>query len=241
MSDLVGPEIPPHILAKRKRKAEEEATRVAAAAATSTSPTPPSDSDAPKKRRTVGPAPPPAPLDERPTAPPDGGTRKDDDGDSSSDDDDIGPSLPVPGATEDEELAAQARLARFADPEKPTTDDSKPKRDEWMLVPPSSEDWATKVDPTKLKNRKFQTGKGAKAPAQRGAGGSGASVLWTETPEERRKRLEDEVMGVKKPATQGGGTDADDKKRAVIDREREETARRIREFNVSYSMFASDV
>lgn len=102
-------------------------------------------------------------------------------------------------------------------------DDGKPKRDEWMLVPPKSEDWTAKVDPTKLKNRKFQTGKGAKAPQKPGSDNS----LWTESPEERRKRLNDEVMGIKKPATQ-----AEDKKPSISAAEAEETARRIREYNV---------
>lgn len=92
-----------------------------------------------------------------------------------------------------------------------------------MIVPPKSEDWAAKVDPTKIKNRKFNTGKGAKAPS----GSGGGSALWTETPEEKRKRLEDEVMGRKKPATQG----AEDKTQ-TNDPEAEATAQRIREYNV---------
>lgn len=106
-------------------------------------------------------------------------------------------------------------------------DDGRPKRDEWMLVPPKSEDWTSKVDPTKLRNRKFQTGKGSKAPQKPGAD----NTLWTESPDERRKRLDDEVMGVKKPATQleeKGG------KQTISAAEAEETARRIREFNVCY-------
>jgi Protein of unknown function (DUF3752) len=94
-----------------------------------------------------------------------------------------------------------------------------------MLVPPESGDWTAKVDPTKLRNRKFQTGKGAKAPQK----ASGVNTLWTETPEERRKRLNDEVMGIKKPATQG---EESVKKPEISDAEAEETARRIREYNV---------
>lgn len=112
------------------------------------------------------------------------------------------------------------------------SDDGKPKRDEWMLVPPKSEDWTAKVDPTKLKNRKFQTGKGAKAPQKPGSDNS----LWTESPDERRKRLNDEVMGIKKPATQ-----AEDKKPSISAAEAEETARRIREYNVGVLFFHSSV
>lgn len=113
----------------------------------------------------------------------------------------------------------------FAEAQATKADDSKPKRDEWMLVPPKSEDWASKVDPTKLKNRKFQSGKGAKAPQKAG----GDNSLWTESPEERRKRLNDEVMGIRKPATQGDNT----KKPSISAAEAEETARRIKEYNVS--------
>lgn len=80
--DLVGPAIPPHILAKRKRRAEEEA---AATAAKEIPRSPAEDSDS-KKRRTAGPAPPPALIEERPY-----GNPSDDD---SSSDDEIGPSMP---------------------------------------------------------------------------------------------------------------------------------------------------
>lgn len=113
----------------------------------------------------------------------------------------------------------------YAETKATASDNGKPKRDEWMLVPPKSEDWTAKVDPTKLKNRKFQTGKGAKAPQKAGSDNS----LWTESPEERRKRLSDEVMGIKKPATQ-----AEDKKPNISAAEAEETARRIREYNVGF-------
>lgn len=105
--------------------------------------------------------------------------------------------------------------------------DGKPKRDEWMIVPPKSADWTAKVDPTKIKNRKFQTGRGAKAPPQRPGG---ENTLWTETPEQRRQRLEDEVMGRKKPATQG--PTAPSSSDSVGSAEARETARRIEEYNV---------
>ena len=99
-----------------------------------------------------------------------------------------------------------------------------------MLVPPKQDDWTARVDPTKLRNRKFQTGKGAKAPAQKGGGGGEISALWTETPEQKRQRLEDEVMGVKKPALAGDG-DAVSGATAANEAEARETERRIREYN----------
>ena len=101
-----------------------------------------------------------------------------------------------------------------------------------MLVPPKQDDWSSRVDPTKLRNRKFNTGKGAKAPAPKG---DGENSVWTETPEQKRQRLEEEVMGVRKPAAQG----PEDKTTVQSDAEAQETARRIREYNVrSYGVGA---
>lgn len=94
-----------------------------------------------------------------------------------------------------------------------------------MLLPPKQDDWSARMDPTKIKNRKFNTGKGSKAPA---AGGAGAdNTLWTETPEEKRQRLADEVLGVKKPA-QLGPAEGD---RRGKDVQAAETRRRVEEFN----------
>lgn len=97
-----------------------------------------------------------------------------------------------------------------------------------MLVPPTSDDWSSRVDPTKLRNRKFNTGKGSKAPPPKGGEGDDIA-LWTETPEQKIKRLEDEMMGVKRPAQLGG----EEKKDEWREKESKETARRIREYNVS--------
>jgi hypothetical protein len=71
---------------------------------------------------------------------------------------------------------------------------SKSQRDEWMIVPPSNGDWTTRVDPTKLKARKFNTGKGANAELQSAT--MGGENKWTETPAEKRARLEREMMGI---------------------------------------------
>ncbi|KAL8922037.1 MAG: hypothetical protein Q9172_003753, partial [Xanthocarpia lactea] len=106
-------------------------------------------------------------------------------------------------------------------------------REEWMLVPPSNSDWSSRIDPTKLRNRKFATGKGAKAPASsKGAAGGGIDTIWTETPEQKRQRLQDEMMGVKKPAQLiDGGEEAEGRRTKEDEAERKATERRIREFN----------
>ena len=81
MSMEAGPEIPPHILEKRKRKAEE-----AAAIVSSIYNKPDAPKALEKRPRIIGPALPPSPLDERPSHSP----QEDDD----SSDNEIGPSLP---------------------------------------------------------------------------------------------------------------------------------------------------
>ena len=86
-----GPEIPPHILAKRKRKAEEAAAAAAAAAKSKVKAQSTSSNEeriiAQKRARVSGPAPPPAVLDERPDYPTEYS-------ETESSDDEIGPSLP---------------------------------------------------------------------------------------------------------------------------------------------------
>ena len=100
-----------------------------------------------------------------------------------------------------------------------------------MLVPPPSDDWASKVDPTKLKNRKFNSGRSTRG-VQSSSSSSGVKDggLEFETMQEKRKRLEDEVMGVSKSSDGGRQVDAKDKYKQI---EEEETARRLREYNVS--------
>lgn len=131
----------------------------------------------PQPKRIHGPAPPPAPLSERPP-----------DSDSDSDDDDYGPALPTAASrgpigpslppTTTSAAAAPERL----------------QRDDWMLAPPSASDGYQERDPTKIKSRKFASGSTATTRPRDGAGG-GISSIWTETPEEKAKRLADAVLG----------------------------------------------
>jgi hypothetical protein len=170
----------------------------------------------PPARRVLGPAPPPAPLSELPSHPANANE------DSSDSDDDYGPSLPpAPGSAAEASLFAQQRAEQELSSS--TTAASKPQRDDWMLIPPSDSDWTGRVDPTKLKNRKFASGKGAKAPAEK----SGISAIWTETPEQKRLRLADEVLGRAAPST----SSASSRPRGPESKEDIETARRIKEYN----------
>lgn len=184
----IGAELPPHLLAKRKRQQEEQtqdAPPVASGAKRI-----PSPEGADKRRRVIGPAMPPAPLEERPTEP---ATAQPQEDESSSDDDDFGPSLPPAGgeaqddgpSTKPQEYTSEAQ-----------GEPAKPKRDGWMTMPPEQDGLASRMDPSKLRARGFNTGKGAKAPAEKG----GDSSAWHETPEQKRKRLEDEMMGVSRPS-----------------------------------------
>lgn len=170
----------------------------------------------PPPKRILGPAPPPAPLSERPPHPPENS--------DSDSEDDYGPSLPpAPGSAAEATLLAAQQQER--EDTLAATASTKPQRAEWMLVPPTDSDWTTRVDPTKLKARKFASGKGAKAPAEK----SGISAIWTETPEQKRQRLADEVLGRAEVATSSSGKG---KVRPEGEsKEDEATARKIREYN----------
>lgn len=152
-----------------------------------TGPAPPSPKEAAPNptvqppRRVMGPAPPPADLASRPTTAPDS------DSDSDSDDD-YGPALPgaAPSKTTGAGPSLPRHAAAAAAPEKPA-------RDDWMLAPPEPTGYQER-DPTKIKARKFASGAGATSRPS-GGGGGGISKIWTETPEEKAKRLADAVLG----------------------------------------------
>ena len=213
MSDI-GPSLPPHLLAKRKRKqdhAAENAPTTASGAKTS-----PSPESAEKKRRIVGPAMPPAPLAERPPKPPTAESEE-----SSDDDDGFGPALPSAaggngGSDDDHGPSLPSSLETSEAP-------SKPKRDDWMTMPPEQDDLAARMDPTKIRARGFNTGKGANGPHEKG----GDSSAWHETPGEKQKRLEEEMMGVSRPEV-GPAKPA----RPARSAKDEEAARRVKEHGV---------
>jgi hypothetical protein len=143
------------------------------------------DGEEPLKKRVIGPSLlPPQPSDAHDSNDKDSQSGSDSDSDS---DDDFGPGLPpsLGGAQPATQTSVQSA------PQISETQKKETQRDEWMLLPPSQSDWASKIDPTQLRNRKFQTGKSARAP-----GSKQVDAKWVETPEERMRRLQDEMMGV---------------------------------------------
>jgi hypothetical protein len=199
----LGPELPPHLLAKRKRQQEEQAK--------DDDIIPSGANEGEKRRRVIGPAMPPAPLDERPSEPPNPQTDA-----SDSEDDDFGPSLPSAAAD-------MASAGDEAPAEQATAAPAKPKRDEWMMMPPTQDGLAARMDPSKQRPRGFNTGKGAKGAS---AGGGDDSSSWYETPEQKQKRLQDEMMGVSKPPSVSGAKHGARDARSAKD---DEAAKKTRE------------
>ncbi|PYI03049.1 hypothetical protein BO78DRAFT_207434 [Aspergillus sclerotiicarbonarius CBS 121057] len=152
----------------------------------------PSDNeDATKRRKVIGPAFPP----------PDDAAENSSSSDS-SDDDDFGPSLPPPEGTLPSTSSEPASIAPSSEA---STAPKPPQRDAWMLEPIDGSNRSSRVDPTKLRNRKFQTGRAANTTP----GGGGIDVSWTETPEQKMKRLQDEVLGVQtRPGAAAGPGDS---------------------------------
>ncbi|KAM0440920.1 hypothetical protein ACHAPT_000223 [Fusarium lateritium] len=230
----IGPQLPPH-LSKRKRTPEREASppskhrrsespakngdeidldsdddygpSAPAPQKASISPSlPPSNKDeigldsdsdsdtgpAPSKR-VIGPAPPPADLSTRPATGPDS---------DSDSEDDYGPALPGSSNANKPTIGPQLPSAEPA-----------PQRDSWMLAPPSASGYSER-DPTKMRNRKF-----ASKPSS-SSGPSTVPSIWTETPEEKLKRLQDSVLG-------RGDKTVDTNPKAALAKDEEERNRRI--------------
>ncbi|XP_044719981.1 uncharacterized protein HRG_06570 [Hirsutella rhossiliensis] len=105
------------------------------------------------------------------------------DSDSDSDSDSYGPSLP----------SVSAQCAPVIGPSLPTTHDAAPKRDSWMLAPPPAGGGYSERDPTRIRARKFASKPSGAAPAPN------APSVWTETPEEKLRRLQNAVLGRSDP------------------------------------------
>jgi Protein of unknown function (DUF3752) len=78
--------------------------------------------------------------------------------------------------------------------------------------------------------------KGAKAAPQSGGSVGG---LWTETPEEKRQRLEEEMMGTNANESSGQDRSTEDRARRRNQEEERETERRVREYNETHRGSAS--
>ncbi|KAF9892572.1 hypothetical protein FE257_000974 [Aspergillus nanangensis] len=143
-----------------------------------------------KRRKVIGPSfPPPPKLDEE--------TGHEATENESSDDDDFGPSLPPsnsdmsgPHTSIGGEVIQNSPQGNSSSAQD-QVGSGRAQRDDWMLRPPDASDWTSRVDPTKLRNRKFQTGKSAASRP-----GGEVDAAWTETPEQKMKRLQNQVMGV---------------------------------------------
>ncbi|KAF2830943.1 hypothetical protein CC86DRAFT_390694 [Ophiobolus disseminans] len=191
----VGPSLPPNA---RSRSSSEDSD---------VGPAPPKSSH---PARVAGPTAPPAPLHERPPNPPS------DDSDSS--DDDFGPAPPPAGANTNSYHDDQQGKSAFDTNSDFAEAPKKAQRDDWMTMPPTQDDLAARMDPTKMRARKFNTGKSA-------GGGGGMSSAWTETPEQKLKRLQDEAMGIVTPSNAAAAPVNDSKK----SKEEERRARKMRE------------
>ncbi|KIW83915.1 hypothetical protein Z517_03161 [Fonsecaea pedrosoi CBS 271.37] len=220
----IGPQLPPH-LQNRKRSLDEDEDEDASSDS-STGPLPPAKSaqettnPSSKRPRVVGPTLPPAPLDERPPSSPP--PTDEDHSDTDDGNDDFGPSLP---STNDHPTKSSTSPSIGLQTSTDTVSAAPIKRDEWMTIAPSNGDWSARVDPTKLKNRKFNTGRGAKGPSQV-TGGSGDSS-WYETPEQKQARLKREVMGINDASTSARSASSG----SARNPHDEATARRLKEYN----------
>ncbi|KAK3616987.1 hypothetical protein LTR56_025584 [Elasticomyces elasticus] len=188
----IGADLPPHLLAKRKRQQEENSKNEPTTASGAKRPSSPADGE--KRRKIIGPAMPPAPLEERPSEPPIQPVQSVQP-DSDDDDDDFGPTLPAAASSTTTDHDSRAVMAASL----PEPAPEKLRRDDWMTMPPKQDDLAARMDPSKQRARAFNTGKGAKGAST----ADDSSSAWNETPEQRQKRLRDEMMGVAKPETQG--------------------------------------
>lgn len=172
-----------------------------------------------KRPRRIGPALPPSPENH---------DQSDEQGSNS--DDDFGPSLPPEGTgfsgdIDNENLKSEPQGLPIKEEGAPQQKNGGG-RDSWMLQPPDSSDWSSRVDPTKLRNRKFQTGRSAKGSA----GAKPVDGPWTETPEQKMNRLHNQVMGAVPPsASDNPAKEADESRSSEIMRER------VKKYNVSHA------
>lgn len=164
----------------------------------------------------------------------------------------LGPTMP-PSQDEDEpkiSAAAQAflerekRMKEALDRQEaglPPLSKEKNSRPDWMLALPTSQSFSESLqkDPSAaLKNRGFSQAQNARVQKGRGGAGLGGTgekdtSLWTETPQEREKRLMEEEMGIKPKASEVSHVEnEEEREKRKAEQEREAMLQRaIREHN----------
>ncbi|RFU72754.1 hypothetical protein TARUN_9512 [Trichoderma arundinaceum] len=80
-----------------------------------------------------------------------------------------------------------------------------------MLAPPPSSSTFSERDTTRIRARKFASKPSSSSSSA--AAAAGAPSIWTETPEEKLKRLQDSVLGRASSATEAGASDLSEKQR----------------------------
>ncbi|GAA5897525.1 GPALPP motifs-containing protein 1 [Sporobolomyces salmoneus] len=162
-----------------------------------------------------------------------------------------GPLPPPAGVSNDDGLNEGARAflereERQREKERKEREEAgnkKMKREEWMLVPPKEMDLMSTMDPTKLKSRSFQSGpKAQKSTRSGGMGGADEPNLWTETPQERQQRLQDEALGKKRKAENATPAEEDSEeamRKRARDRRLKEEVERHNSSNRKESLFES--
>lgn len=153
-----------------------------------------SDSD-----ESTGPAPPPSTSTNAVSTQ----NQKLDSASDSDSDDDYGPALP----------GANVRRGPIGPTMPSANQDEAPTRDAWMIEPPTASGYSER-DPTKLRARKFVS--------KTGPSDGTVSSIWTETPEEKLRRLQDSVLGRTSESTASSSTGNPNK-----GREEEERNQRI--------------
>ncbi|KAF9481238.1 hypothetical protein BDN70DRAFT_876550 [Pholiota conissans] len=209
----IGPSMPPHLQKPAPRPRTAEPRPIAGPSMPPPSTTSSSRSSG---KRNIGPTMP----SYVPTYEPNSGYGDE----SDSDDDDVGPKPLPAGMVHVEADPVKEFMEREEKRRKLAEEAAKPKtakRDEWMLVPPTSSSLLGNLDPTKLKARQFSRGT---APT---VNSKNDMSLWTETPAERQQRLADEVSGKKRRVTDAPvDEDMDEKARKRRRKEEEEAIRR---------------
>ena len=158
----------------------------------------------------VGPAPPKPPSAGPAPAPRAAAQEKDDHSSSSSyddNDDDYGPSLPT--------ASTRPQIGPSLPPS--AAEDDTPQRDSWMLAPPTSGPFSER-DTTKIRARKFASGKPSGGTSS--SSSKQPSSIWTETAEEKLRRLQDSVLGRSSGPDQQGSSGNGGRNKEAEERDR---------------------